>query len=58
MLTLFPGFVAGISSMPQSSSSFSHPLKLEAGLYAGLEIGGGRFEREARDYGAGAAYYF
>ena len=54
MLALFPGFVAGISSMPQSSSSFSHPLKLEAGLNAGLDIGGGRFERDARDVGAGA----
>jgi len=58
VLALFPGFVAGISSMPQSSSSFSHPLKLEAGLNAGLDIGGGRFERDARDVGAGAAYYF
>jgi hypothetical protein len=57
-LALFPGFVAGISSIPQSSSSFSHPLKLEAGLLAGFEIGGGRFDREVRDVGAGAAYYF
>ena len=57
-LNLFPGFVVGISSKPHSSSSFSHPEKLEAGLKAGLDIGGGKFDKEVNELGAGAAYYY
>jgi len=45
-----------ISSSPHSSSSFSHPEKLEAGC--GLEIGGGKLDSDVRELGAGAAYYF